>query len=377
MFAWLALLIPCITAVVLYKKYNHRTLWWEFLIPFLASILLIGLSKFGIESLQTRDTEYWGGWVVRAEYYEDWNEEVVYYETHRDSKGNTRRERKTRIEYHPARWLIIDSNDCEVNINSNVFESLSGRFGNRRFVELRRNYHTNDGDLYITEWNRRDEDLIPVTTQHSYENRVAASDSVFNFAEVDPKTYGLYDYPEITDFYKCQSILGSGDQTQVYAERELSVWNARLGRSKQVRMLILLFKNQPIQAGFEQENYWKGGNKNEFVVTIGLDDHHNVTWCHAFSWTEVEDLKVDTREYVMGQKSLNLQHLVNWMAVEVNTRFKRKEFHDFDYLTIEPPGWAIFLVFVLVTGLNIGISSWVIHNEHSDRSGGGAWRARL
>lgn len=380
MLIWLALLIPVVTAVVLYHKFKHQTLWWEFLIPFLVSAFLIGVSKYCIETLQTRDTEYWGGWAVKAEYYEDWNELVTYTETYTDSKGRTQTRTKTRIDYHPPYWQVVDNNGCEISVNSATFESLCQKFGNKRFIELNRNYHTDDGDLYVTVWNQQDSALIPVTTSHSYENKVAVSDSVFNFPEVDPKTYGLFEYPEITGYYSCKSILGSGDPSHAEAERSLTFWNAKLGATKQVRMLILVFQNQPIQAGFEQESYWKGGNKNGFVITLGVDSQNSITWCHPFSWTEIEDLKVDTREFVLSQKTLNLKAIVDWLVPQVKHRFERKHFQDFAYISVEPPAWATFLVFVLVTALNLGLSYWIINNDHQEGAVGWgrySWRGRL
>jgi len=375
MVIWLALLIPVITAVVLYVRFRHETLWWEFLIPFGVSILLIALCKFTIETAQTRDTEYWGGWVSKGEYYEDWNERVSCRHprscSHRDSEGNRRHsndgyQHSYDVDYHPPYWQVTDSNGIAVSVNSIEFDKLSARFQNRKLVDMHRSFHTDDGDCYVTDWNQSDATLVPFTSTHSYENRVAVSDSVFNFPEVDPKTYGLFEYPDIAGYYDCPSILGAGDVSQPDAQRALSVANAKLGRPKQVRMMILVFKNQPIQAGFDQQSYWKGGNKNEFVVTVGVDDSNSVQWCHVFSWSDSEQLKIETRDYVVNQKTLNLAGVVNWMVPQINAGFVRKEFRQFSYISIDPPGWAVFLTFLVVGMINTGVSWWVIVNEFKE-----------
>jgi hypothetical protein len=374
MIIWLAMAIPFITALILYKKYQHKTLWWEFLIPFVVSILLIVISKVLIETAQTRDVEYWGGWMQRAEYYERWDEEVPC--THQNSCTCNNKDGSCTsfhgyqhaydVDDHPPYWQIIDSNGIVVQINAQRFNSLCQRFGNKTFVDMRRSYHSIDGDMYRTTWNQEEVTLVPVTTTHSYENRVAVSDSVFNFPEVNPEDYKLFEYPKIQYFYECQSIFGKGDQSQALARRRLNIANARLGAVKQIRMMILVFRNQPIQAGFDQESYWKGGNKNEFVVTIGVDGQNNIQWCHPFSWTEVESLKIETRNFVNEQKILNLEETVKWLIPRAQESFIRKPFADFDYLTIDPPGWAVFLVMLLVTGVNFGISYWVINNRHQE-----------
>lgn len=370
MIIWLALLIPVITATILYYKFNHKTLWWEFLIPFGVSVLLIVIFKFGIEKIQTRDTEYWGGWATKAEYYEDWNELVHYTETetYTDSRGRTRSRtvHKTRVDYHPPVWQVVDSNGISVMVDSGTFEYLCSKFRNRKFVELHRAYHTDDGDLYVTTWNQEESTLTPVVTSHSYENRVAVSHSVFNFPEVDPKTYGLFEYPEIVGYFNCPSILGPGDETFAEAHQMLNIANAKLGAPKQVRMMILVFKNQPIQAGFDQQSYWKGGNKNEFIITIGVDDSNNIQWCHPFSWSDSESLKIETRDFVINQKTLNLKTLVDWMVPQVAENYVRKEFAQFSYISVDPPGWAVFLTFLVVGMINGGISWWVVVNEFNE-----------
>jgi len=374
MIIWLAMLIPVITAGILYKKYQHKTLWWEFLIPVIVSVLLIACSKALIEHAQTRDTEFWGGVMQRAEYYEAWDEEVPC--THQNPCTCSNKDGSCTsfhgyqhaydVDYHSPYWQIIDSNNITVAINEQRFEALARHFGNRIFHDMHRDYHSNDGDMYRATWDRKEETLVPVTTAHSYENRVAISDSVFNFPEVNPQDFGLFEYPEITNFYHCDSIHGSGDQTQGIANTKLNRWNAQIGASSQVRMLVLVFENLPIQAGFDQESYWKGGNKNEFVVTVGVDDAKKIQWCHVFSWTEVETLKVNVREHVMDQGNLNLEELVNWMAPQVQQHFIRKPFADFDYLTIEPPAWAILLVFFIVAAVNGGLSWWIVCSQHQE-----------
>lgn len=366
MIIWVAMIIPFATAICLYYWFNHKTVWWEFLIPLIASICLIGISKKMIEVGQTRDIEYWGGWVVRAEYYEEWDEEVEYIETQTDSDGNVTYVTKTEIEYHSPEWLIKDSNGITIWINQPTFENLCEKFGNRRFIDLHRSYYSEDGDLWVTTWKNTDNTLTPVTTSHLYENKVAVSDSVFNFPEVDPKTYNLYDYPRIYDFFKCKSILGPGDQTLALAEKKLSYWNAKLGAKRQVRIMILIFKNKPIQAGIDQQSYWKGGNKNEFVICVGTDNSNKITWCYPFSWTEEEILKTNVKQCINDMETLNLENIVDTVAPQIDKHWVRKEFADFDYLTIEPPTWAIFLTFFFTLSVNIGLSCWIIANEHED-----------
>ncbi len=53
------------------------------------------------------------------------------------------------------------------------------------------------------------------------------------------------------------------------------------------------------------QDYWEGGNKNDFVVCFG-SKNNKVTWCYPFSWADSqksERLKINVRNYM---KEVNL-----------------------------------------------------------------------
>lgn len=394
MIIWFAIFVPIGFVLVLAFGFKKQIVWWELVIPLVASFILIAICKLSTESIQTQDTEYWGGFITKAEYYEPWDEEVPCrhpkYETrtrtYTDSNGNTQTETYQEfvgyehaydVDYHSPYWVVIDNNDIEICIDKNKFEHLSKQFNNCRFVDLGRNYHSIDGDKYVSSWDGKDDSIEPVTTVHSYENRVQASESTFNFKKVDPKKYKLYDYPKIQDYYGCPAILGYYGPDRIAAERAFSIINAKLGKPKEVRVWIVVFTNKPIEAGFAQENYWKSGNKNEFICTIGINKAKEVQWAHIFSWSEAESLKIETRDFITAQKKLDLIKLSDWLGPQIQEKFKRKHFSDFNYLTVEPPTWMIVLTFILTFLLNIGVSFWLITNEfesEDDIVGRRVWR---
>jgi hypothetical protein len=377
---WFAMVIPIASAVILYWKFRERAVWWEFLVIFAFTAALIFGFKLTAETMQTTDTEYWGGWIREAEYYEDWDEEVPCrhdkYETYTDSKGRTQRryigkEHPYDVDYHPPYWQALESNGETISIDRSKFEELANKFGNRRFVDLHRHYHSNDGDKYVAVWLRNDEAFEPAVTKHSYENRIQAGNSVFNFPDVEKakvKANGLFDYPKISGFYNCPSVLGNGGPAYYEALNKLDFWNAKLGAKKEVRMMILVFMNRPMDSGFLQEQYWKGGNKNEFIICIGVDNDYNIQWCHTFSWTKVEELKVEARSFVMGFEKLDLVKVVDWLVPEVDSKFARRHFSEFSYINVEPPMWSVVLIYFITIALNIGMAAWIVKNKYSEDS---------
>lgn len=381
MIVWLALLVPIVTVAVLYFFYKHDVVIWEFLIPFAVSIVLIGVAQLILIHSQTSDVEYWGGIVTKAEYYEDWNERVpcshpTYCEScSTDSNGNRTCtsyqcgwDHPYDVDYHPEYWRVVNTNGESIRISKGKYHQLVRKFGNKKFVDLHRDYHTDDGDKYLSKWPETPETADITTTKHTYENRVMASRSVFNFPEVDPRDirkYGLYTYPAIQGHYTRPAILGGGSMK---AQRKFQLINGYMGRSQQLRVWVLLFKNQPRDAGHLQEALWVGANKNEFVITIGVDNQYNVEWSHVFSWTEAERLKIDTRYYVEEQESLDLVALADWLKPRLRKQWDRREFAEFDYLKVEPPTWAVVLIFFLTILANIGVSAYVVMNQFKESS---------
>jgi len=149
----------------------------------------------------------------------------------------------------------------------------------------------------------------------------------------------------------------------------MNMLNAQLGPKKQVQAFILIFKNQPFETGKMQEGYWKGGNKNEFVLTIGVDSDNKIEWVYPFTWSEEESVKKNIKRHVMNQSDLNLAEISEYMYEELDRGFVRKPFADFDYLTVEPSSRAINISMIILMVFTIGFVIFSIMNKHDAKSG--------
>lgn len=382
MIIWFAVLIPLLTVVTLVAGFRKKVALAEYLIVFLAPLLLIAGFKVVADHSQISATEYLGGWVTKAEYYEEWNEKVScrhpkYKNVTRTRTVGTGKNRHTEtytervhdgyhhsydVDDHSPYWQVEDSNGQIFRISAADFGGYCQRFSNKSFADLNRHYHSKDGDKYVTLWDQKPETLESTTVKHTYENRVQASDSIFKFLAVDPKVYGLFEYPGVNGF-KQSCILGNGGATMTEGEKRLDYFNATLGRIKQVRMFVLVFYDKPMQAAVDQMNYWKGGNKNELVLCVGVNASMEPQWSFPFSWTEVEILKVEARNFVMGQKTLDLVAVANWLGENVKDKWVRKNFADFAYLTVEPPEWAVWTTYIVTLLLCVGLALWATLNR--------------
>jgi hypothetical protein len=334
-------------------------------IPFAVSIVCIFFAKMISTRSQTADIEYWGNYAVEANHYEAWDEEVPCrhpkYCTRTVTKTNSQGKSYTTteeyqcgyqhaydVDYHPEYWNMVGNGGNRYSISKSAFEDLTNKWRNKKFVDLGRDYHSIDGDKYTTKWNGDDQTLRDIVTTHTYENRVqAAKTSLYNFPEVtdfEKREYGIFGYPEVSD-YQCYPILGSAPDMQ-QGGQILRVANAKLGRTKQVRLWVLIFENQPIESAFVQEAYWKGGNKNEFIT-----------------WTPNEELKFAVRDKITEMDVLDMSKAADIIVREVKAGFVRREFAEFSYLSVRVSGKAVFITFIIVIVVNVGISIWAVKNE--------------
>jgi hypothetical protein len=364
---WFAMLIPVIAALIGLRFFNRSIVWWEYLIPFGVSAIMCVTSKSLIEYAMTYDTEYWGSAVKYARYYEDWNEYIHRTCTRSCGKNCTEEYDCSYVDYHPAYWEVITTTGEEISISESQYNKLVSKFhASPMFVELNRPYYSNDGDMYFVEWGGTDTDLEPVTTSHSYTNKIQSSSSVFNLREVSTDViskYKLFQYPPITGFYDQQLTLGCSDKE---CECEIQKLNATLGSKKQVRVYVLIFEGMSREAGLWQRDLWGGGNKNEFVVCIGKTGDH-VNWCEPFTWSKSDNLTIATRDYVESMKKYNGKALVSFLRSGIESKWERRNFKDFDYLTVDPPTWAVVLTYILTIIANFLTITWAINNEYENR----------
>ena len=384
---WLAVLIPVIVAIFFLWFFHKQIVWWEIILPFAATILLIIIFKLIGTSSVTKDYEYWGNYVTEVRYYEPWDEYIHQTCSSTcccDDKGNNCTTTYYDCSYvvnHSAEWVAVFNSGETENISQERYIKLKSQFNNSSFVDMDRNYHSYDGDMYKSIWKGNYEAFEFIASKTSYTNKVQASHSVFNFPEVKPemvKKYELYDYTEIQNWNKLNTILGyKGYVHNKETDKKFDYINGLFGRSKEIRVWVLLFKNKPRNIAFMQEGYWKGGNKNELNICIGLDNSNKITWCHIFSWTESQAMKVRTRHFVEDMDKLNLNSLADYLFENIPKNWKRKHFSDFDYLTIETPTWAIITTYILVFLASIGINIWSIKNEFSNDENDNDWLDNL
>ncbi len=371
---YFAMLVPVITVLVQLLFFRRRMAWWEHLLTFGVSIVTVLLAKITSDHV-TKSEEYWGSIVTRVEYYEKWDEwidETCQRECCCDSEGKNCGTETYDCSYrrvHQPEWSLRNTIGEEVSISQKEYNRIAKVLGTEKKTDMHRDYYRIDGDMFSADWQGDSLTAIPVTTVHYYENKVKlASSSIFHFDDLDPeevRQYDLKEYPDVRDGYKMDAVIGDSSRDASVANKKLMYLNGKLGPMKEVRAFILVFKDQPMEAAFKQEAYWKGANMNEFIVCIGIDSERNVSWCRIISWTTNETLKVEFADFVMHQKKLNLKKVAEQLGPSLMS-FERRDFKEFNYLTVEPSLTAIIVTYVITILVNIGVTVWAIRNEFNE-----------
>lgn len=370
---WLFIFIPVIAATLLLIFYLKKVVWWELAALIVPSAIIILLMNTIMVAYRTSDTEYFGNYITKVVHYEAWDEEVSCrhsYDCNCTTDKDGRRSCSTcymhayDVDYHPEYWTKIDNAGNEYEISKSHYDELVNRFGTKAyFVDMHRDYHSIDGDSYRNDWAGEPEKSDVVTTEHSYTNKIKASHSVFKFENIDEKTkkmWSLYDYPQVVHLRQ-QVVLGKN--IDPVTDRKIQFINGFYGSRNQFRMYILFFKDKSLDVAFKQRSYWEGGNKNEFVICIGVDSQDKFEWVKCFSWMDKPELEVEVEEYFNDSKDLNLSKFADWLPAQIQTHWHRKQFKDFEYLNIELTDTQMWWVLIIVLIYNIIASVWIVKNE--------------
>jgi hypothetical protein len=392
MIIWFCILIPIIAIGVLYWKFHKNVAWWEGGSMLLVAILLIWGTKSCSTMTQTRDVEMLSDYIVKVEHHHYWNEWIhetctEEYACGTDKDGNTEYCTRTydcsyEEEYYPYTKVTTSTGKTFTfkegrrphgGGEPKYYNYLMRKFATTPKFERdhRRDINTNYGkgywgEIYSFRWKGETERIEYTVWSHTYENRVQASNSIENFPEVDTtkkRMYGLYDYPKIYSTYKCKSIIGENNPLDEYVNQK----NSLIASKKQLKVFYLIYKNQPLDAGHLQQQYWKGGNKNEANICIGINDRREIQWVYVFSWSKNEMFKVEIRNFIQDKKFLDqktFKEIVDYTHSNLEKNFVRREFAEFSYLTVEPPTWGIVTAFILTLLFCIGASIWIVVNEH-------------
>ena len=349
-----AYIFPVAIAGVLVLLFHNYDLWWMYLIMIAVCELILAL----IIHRASRTAEYLSGFALNVQHHEPWTERVKRTEYYTDSQGNSRSRTVVEYVHHPDAWFMPLNTGMCIPITRGVYDYYRTIWQTPE--EWINPYHPNcvsggGGQLHM--WNGEYENAATHTYKGLYINYVANSNSIFRKERItksDIEKYGLIDYPKFErrqleiDAVLRSPKLPAWARASQKSQQAFQLLNAFAGARHQIHVFVLLFDySQGITTALKQQAYWKGGNKNEFVVCLGVDVSHiepekiknkvppiAVKWCKAFSWCDMPRLESATESYFIENNELHLNNFAEWLRGHMGL-WKRKEFKDFKYLGVQ------------------------------------------
>jgi hypothetical protein len=318
-------------------------------------------------------TEYLGYYVDHVKHYDRWDEYVNRICTRSvpagtDGNGHIIYRTETYdcsyVDNHPEYWVMVDNDKQEYKISRERFNELVGKWKTPMiFIDMKRNYHSIDGDAQKYQWDGKIEHSVTLTQISRYTNKIQASHSIFNLGNIskqDVKLYGLYDYPKTVDNIQ-NNIIGLKEYTSI-DEKYMNFVNGYLGKKCEFRTYLLAFYGVSQDISFKQRSYWNGGNMNELVICVGLDSLNNnnlLLWGQSFSWSDDKMLEIMVNEYLFSKKgdSLNVVELSEKLMDYVPKYWKIKDFEDFNYInpTLTNSNLVWLSIILLIINVIVGI----------------------
>ena len=313
-------------------------------IPTLFTLMLIAFLSFSMKSCNSTDTEYLSYYYTKLRHTDKWNEYIHQTCTRRVKTGETQdgepiyKEEEYDCSYvdeHPERWIAYDNDNSEIYLDEDEWMRIKNKWKVPSiFVDMHRDYYTLDGDAQDYVWDKKKETIETYSQTHQYHNYIANSQSQFKFRDIsrdEAKELGLYDYPKIENNEQ-NPIIGYIKFIKNSDIKELQYLNAIYGKSKQFRTFVLIYADKSPSIVEDQRCYWQGGNKNEFIICIGIDSKTNeLKWVNGFTWMDDETMLLRCRDEMSQKKQFLIKDYSQWIQKNIKL-WKRKEFKDFEYI---------------------------------------------
>lgn len=361
----LAYILPLVTAVTMFFVIGDEELWFAFLAALTVCEVLIYMALRRAH----RVVEYLSGYAIEVEHHEAWTEKVVTYVSYRDSSGNMQTRRQVSYVYHPDVWLAtLNTGEVEY-ISSDTYHDTCRMWatGEEEIFPPHVNCVSGGGGQ-ACRFSGRYDDGITCTYKGLYENYVRNSNSIFKLNRVsksEARRLGLVEYPSFDDAaLDIDAVLVAPSAVKIIGEdvrvrqRDIQLINAYEGERREIHIFVLLFDAaQGVQVAIKQREYWRGGNKNEFVLCLGKSGNSDdtelpkVEWSKGFSWCDAPRLESASESWFIENPKLDLEAYAGWLRDNLSL-WKRKEFSDFKYLgrKLSPKRrWLIALLSILLS----------------------------
>ena len=317
-------------------------------------------------------SEIWNFKNVAVQHEEKWTEREsrtrqVYTGT--DSKGNAQYRTETYYvtETYGPYWKAIDEYGETRTIQKETYALWKKNWGNEKKTGVHKGSSAGfarsiTGGIFKSVWPGTREKIYPQSTVHTYKNKIRCSQSILKLKEPTPELIEKYPRPADTD--NLDPIVGYGTKFAYDQQLKLRQLNADFGKKYEIHVMLVVFQDQDMGIVDDVLSAWRGTNKNELVMFIGVDGRQ-VKWADVHSWMDDTTIHAIMRDKIMEEKVLSIDKICADLDKAVPQYWKRKEGADYEYLKVDIHwGW-----FVMALALSLGccVGAMIVINKLEDK----------
>jgi hypothetical protein len=353
-------LVPTIIGLILFIL-NKRVNWVECIIGTALAFLVSGIMHFTAVTSMVDDIECFSGQITHTAHFPQWAEEwqeAIYRTEHyttgygKNRQSHTRRvfshyeTRHTTHSEHYVAYLYFGEISEEKDICIATFNDIKKNFGNVVEDGGTQSFHHggkfDGGDRKIYRASNKTGYIYPVTTTRHFENRVKAAPSKFSFVSV-PSNAPVYNWPVNSNYMVSDRLINEPRISILEFDR----MNSRLGPKKFVNVIMINFGDNKRSIAELQRSKFIGGKKNDLVLCYGQVNSNNVpAWAMVFGWSESDQCKRNL-EIILLEHSIS-DAILPLIEQEILVGYVIKEWSKFDYLSVEPPKWAYWVLAIVM-----------------------------
>ncbi len=208
----------------------------------------------------------------------------------------------------------------------------------------------------------------PASREHSYDNYVqAVPSSIYHVTAPNDASLPIVPkYPRVHDYHHVHRVLSVGVNVP-----DIRIWNEqismalrKLGPQKQVNIIVVIANTEDPKYRYKVEAAWDGGNKNDAIVLIGVNETLDVSWVDVITFTKNTGNELFQKTMIntiTEAKTMDGMIISKIITNTVEELFDRPQMADLEYLkdAIEPPLWVVIIAIIFSVLAGIGVLLWV------------------
>lgn len=349
---WFALIIPIVILLIAKFKFNYEITWLEFLLSSIVVIVFIILSTYAYTNYISDDEILRSGYVTGKQFIPAHSETRVGIRS--NSEGDT--QVYTYTVFIPNNWDAF----AGLNFCSNITKERAAHNGELIGNHGEVTFHINEQQYKNTVINST------AVWLESFKNPLKRSKYSL-YKDIKDKRYACLEMPVIYNDYCIDRIVLLDNislEQKILYNKKLNEINSILNKFN-INLGFVITK-QAIEYVNYQENYWHGGNPNDFIIFIGVDNDKNIKYVKTICW-ENNYLKVKVRDDILNnvKKIDDFDTILSIVSADIEKyKFKVMDFNKFEYTQVELPLNINLLIYVGSIIISIIAIVITVNNEN-------------